>query len=93
VLRADVTQLLLPSVRPGRHVPAIEKTIVTHAIAHAIREGRGHHIGSQIQTGRDDGMISLELSLAELVRRGEISLETAHSAVRSPELLRELLRD
>lgn len=92
VLRALVTQLLLPSTRPGRLVPAIEKTIVNHAVAHAIREGRGHHIASQIQTGREDGMLSLELSLADLVRRGEISRETAHSAVRNPELLRELLR-
>lgn len=92
VLRAIVTQLLLPSTRPGRLVPAIEKTIVNHAVAHAIREGRGHHIASQIQTGREEGMVSLELSLADLFRRGEISRETAHSAARNSELLRELLR-
>jgi twitching motility protein PilT len=91
-LRAIVTQLLLPSVRPGELVPAIEKAIVTHAVAHAIREGRGHHIVSQIQTGRDDGMITLEHSLAERVRRGDISRETALAAARSRELLAELLR-
>lgn len=91
VLRAIVTQLLLPSQRPGRLVPAIEKTVVTHAVAHAIREGRGHHIVSQIQTGRDEGMITLERSLADLVRRGEIARETARTAARSPEILRELL--
>jgi twitching motility protein PilT len=90
-LRAVVTQLLLPSVRPGELVPAIEKAIVTHAVAHAIREGRGHQIVSQIQTGRDDGMVTLEHSLAELVRRGEISRETATAAARSRDLLGELL--
>ena len=91
VLRAIVTQLLLPSQRPGGLVPAIEKTVVTHAVAHAIREGRGHHIVSQIQTGRDEGMITLERSLAELVRRGEITRETARAAARNPDILRELL--
>jgi twitching motility protein PilT len=91
VLRAIVTQLLLPSQRPGLLVPAIEKTVVTHAVAHAIREGRGHHIVSQIQTGRDEGMITLERSLADLVRRGEITRETARAAARNPDILRELL--
>ncbi len=91
VLRAIVTQLLIPSVRPGALVPAVEKLIVTHAVAANIRDGRGHHIGSQIQTGRDEGMISLELSLAELTRRGEISRETALAAARNPDLLRDLL--
>jgi twitching motility protein PilT len=91
VLRAIVTQLLLPSTRPGRLVPAIEKALVNHAVAHAIREGRGHHIISQIQTGRDEGMITLERSLAELVRTGQITRETAQNAARSPDILRELL--
>jgi twitching motility protein PilT len=91
VLRAIVTQLLLPAQSPGRLVPAIEKTVVTHAVAHAIREGRGHHIVSQIQTGRDEGMITLERSLADLVRRGEITRETARAAARNPDILRELI--
>jgi twitching motility protein PilT len=91
-LRAIVTQLLVPSVRPGELVPAIERAIVTHAVAHAIREGRGHQIVSQIQTGREGGMITLEHSLAERVRRGDISRETAIAAARSRELLSELLR-
>jgi twitching motility protein PilT len=91
-LRAVVTQLLVPSVRPGELVPAIERAIVTHAVAHAIREGRGHQIVSQIQTGREGGMITLEHSLAERVRRGDISRETAIAAARSRELLSELLR-
>jgi len=79
-------------VRPGELVPAIERAIVTHAVAHAIREGRGHQIVSQIQTGREGGMITLEHSLAERVRRGDISRETAIAAARSRELLSELLR-
>src|SRR5690606_10993567 len=53
-LRVIVTQVLLPSLRPGALVPAIERTVVTPAIAYAIREGRGHQIATHIQTGRED---------------------------------------
>jgi twitching motility protein PilT len=91
VLRAVVTQVLLPARTPGKLVPAIEKMLVTHAIAHAIRDGRGHQLGTQIQTGREEGMVSLELSLADLVRRRVITTETAMVAAREPELLRKLL--
>jgi twitching motility protein PilT len=91
VLRAIVTQVLLPGVEPGRLVPAIERMHVTHAIAHKIRDSRGHQIGDEIHTGRADGMVSLEASLADLVRRGLISLATASGAARKPEVLREML--
>ena len=91
VLRAIVTQVLLPGVETGRLVPALEKMVVTHAVAATIRDGRGHQIGSQIQTGRDEGMISLELSLADLTRRGLIARETAAKAARNADLLRQLL--
>ncbi len=89
-LRAIMTQVLLPGRRSGRLVPAVEKMLVTPGVAANIREGRGHHIASQIQTGRDEGMISLELSLADLVRRGEIGAEIAAGAGRHVDLLRQL---
>jgi twitching motility protein PilT len=91
VLRAIVTQLLLPASEPGRLVPAIERMLVTHAVAHKIREGRGHQVTDLILTGRAEGMVSLETSLADLVRRSEITLATARAAARNPELLREML--
>ncbi|MEW6270893.1 MAG: PilT/PilU family type 4a pilus ATPase [Thermodesulfobacteriota bacterium] len=92
VLRAIVTQLLLPGTQPGRLVPAVERLHVTHAVSHKIREGRGHQIGDDIQTGRGDGMVTLEASLADLVRRSQITLPTARAAARKPDLLRELLQ-
>jgi len=91
VLRAIVTQLLLPATEPGRLVPAIERMLVTHAVAHKIREGRGHQVTDLILTGRADGMVSLETSLADLVRRGQITLATARAAARNPDILREML--
>jgi len=92
VLRAIVTQLLLPAAQPGRLVPAIERMFVTHAIAHKIREGRGHQVTDLILTGRAEGMVSLEASLADLVRRSQITLATARAAARNPDLLREMLQ-
>ena len=91
VLRAIVTQLLLPAAQPGRLVPATERMFVTHAIAHKIREGRGHQIGDLILTGRAEGMVSLETSLAELVRQNRITLATARAAARNPDVMREML--
>lgn len=91
VLRAIVTQLLLPGAQPGRLVPATERMFVTHAIAHKIREGRGHQITDLILTGRAEGMVSLEASLADLVRRGQISAATARAAARNPDVMREML--
>jgi twitching motility protein PilT len=65
--------------------------VVTHAIAHKIRDSRGHQIGDLIQSGRADGMIALEASLADLVRRGRITAATARAAARNGEVMRELL--
>ncbi len=93
VLRSIVTQVLVPAARSEGWMPAMEKMLVTPAVAANIREGRGHQIASQIQTGREEGMLSLELSLAGLVRRGLITPEAATRAARNPDLLRRLLLD
>jgi twitching motility protein PilT len=91
-LRAVVTQALLPALRGEGRVPAIEKMIVTPAIASQIREGRGHQIATQIQTGRDAGMVSLEQSLVALVRAGRVGLDAALAVAPDPDSLRRALR-
>jgi twitching motility protein PilT len=53
-----------------------------------IRKGEDHQIYSAISTGRNEGMISMEQSLAELVRSGRISRETATAHCFHPEELR-----
>ncbi|PCC70493.1 twitching motility protein PilT [Nannocystis exedens] len=89
-LKAIVTQVLVPVSRNERAV-AFEKMLVTAAVAAQIREGRGHQIATAIQTGRADGMVSLEQSLAALVRARKVSLEAAMSAAQDPEALRRSL--
>jgi len=92
VLRAVVTQVLLPSRRPPRRVPAIERMHLSAAIAHSIRDERTHQLRSQIQTGRAEGMSTLEQSLAGLVRAGLLDADIARATARSPELLDGLMR-
>ena len=66
--------------------------IVTTAVASQIREGRAHQIANQIQTGRNEGMVSLEQSLVALLRSGRVSVEAALAVAPDPEGLRRALR-
>lgn len=92
VLRAIVTQRLLPTTRPPTRVPALELLQINTAVASKIREGRGHQLQSEIQKGRAEGMIPLEVTLAGLVRRGLISVETAMDHAAEPTLMQQYLR-
>lgn len=71
------SQRLVPRIAGGL-VPAYELLINNSAIANLIREGRTHEIGTVIQTSSQDGMIDMDRSLAELVRRGEVTVEDAY---------------
>jgi twitching motility protein PilT len=71
-----ISQRLIPRIRGGL-VPAVEVMIANHAVRSLIRDGRVQQLNLAIETGADVGMISLNRSLADLVRRGEISAEQA----------------
>jgi twitching motility protein PilT len=71
------SQRLVPRIAGGL-VPAYELLINNNAVANLIREGRTHEIGTVIQTSSQEGMIDMDRSLAELVRRGEITVEDAY---------------
>ena len=57
VLRAVVTQRLLPTIDGTSRVPAVELVNVTYAVANTIREGRTHQLTNLIQSGLKQGMI------------------------------------
>jgi twitching motility protein PilT len=91
-LRAVLTQHLLPGAAAGELVPAIELMLATAATAALVRDGKTHQLASAIQTGRDDGMIPLDRSLAERVEARLITLDTALSVtLDGGAQLRELL--
>jgi len=75
-LRAVVSQRLIPTRSRGL-IPALERLIVTPAVATGIREGHDHYLRNAMLTGSEEGMVTLERSLASLVRKGTIDLETA----------------
>ncbi len=88
VLQAIVSQRLVPRIKGGR-LPAVEILLATPAIQNSIREGKTHMIPNIIQTSGELGMGTLEKSLAEWVKKGELSLETAQDySIRPEEVLR-----
>jgi len=70
------SQRLLPRISGGL-VPAFELLINNNATANLIREKRTHEINSVIETSSEEGMIDLNRSLSDLVRRGEVTVENA----------------
>lgn len=78
VLTAVVSQRLLRKVGGGR-IPAYEIMIKNHAIENLIRQSQTHQVQVTIETSLDEGMISINRSLAELVKKGEVELEEAEA--------------
>ncbi len=80
VLEGIVCQALLPKVGGGR-VVALEIMIPTPGIRNLIREDKVHQIYSAMQTGQEKmGMQTMNQSLATLVQRKLITMDTAITA-------------
>ena len=89
-LRAVVAQQLLKKSESGR-IPAFEILLGSSALSNAIREGKTAQINNQIQTGRSRGMVSMDQSLAELVRKGHVSRDSAIEHAFDREAFRSML--
>ncbi len=75
-LQAVISQTLLKKLAGGR-TAAWEIMVGTAAIRNLIRENKIAQMYSAIQTGRRDGMQTLDQHLLELVDRGVIAKQTA----------------
>ena len=86
-----ISQRLVNRVSGGR-VPAVEILFNNNAVSNLIREGKTHQINLVIETSKEQGMVSINRSLADLVKQGIISFEEAQ--IYSPNLqeLKTLLR-
>ena len=84
------SQRLLPRISGGL-IPAFELLINNNAIANLIREKRTQEIGSVIETSSEDGMVDLNRSLAELVRKGEVTVENAFQFSSNPKTLERMI--
>lgn len=70
------SQRLIPRTNGGL-VPAYELLVNNKAVANLIRENRTHEIDLLIETGSENGMIDMNHSLLDLVRKGEITVDDA----------------
>jgi twitching motility protein PilT len=75
-LQGIISQRLLPRVGGGR-IAVAEIIIPNPAVRALIRDGSIFQLQNILQTSREEGMRSLDRSLAELVKTGEILLEDA----------------
>ena len=77
-LRCVISQHLLPSAKENeRRALAVEALFNNFAVASAIRTGKIEAITSALQTGRRDGMMTLDESLRRLLQAGRITRGTA----------------
>ncbi len=76
VLLGVVSQRLLPRTQGGR-VVACEIMVANSAVRNTIREGKTHQLPNIIQTSAAEGMIAMDKVLAELVSKGEITIDNA----------------
>ncbi|MBI4993778.1 PilT/PilU family type 4a pilus ATPase [Candidatus Wolfebacteria bacterium] len=90
VLVGIVSERLVPRIEGGR-VPACEILMSTPAVRNLIRERKAYQIDLVIETSSQEGMITLNHSLVNLVRTGEISLDQAEMYSLNPSELRILL--
>ena len=90
-LRAVVAQRLLPAMERGaKRLLALEVLWNTHPIASAIRVGRLESIDNYLLTARDDGMISFDESVRQLMLAGQITREIAEQNVRDVAFLNRM---
>ncbi len=87
---AVVAQQLVPAADGAGRYPAVEILIGSHAVRNLVRRGEDHQLYTAISTGRSEGMITMEQSLAEMVRAGKITRETAQAHCFRPDELARL---
>ncbi len=91
MLAGVISQRLVPLKKGGRKA-VVEILLATVAVKNAIREGKTHQIRNIIQTSADLGMMTIEKSLVDLVRRGLIDIDTAKKFTSKPDEIDLLLK-
>ncbi|HBL16353.1 MAG TPA: type IV pili twitching motility protein PilT [Elusimicrobia bacterium] len=91
VLRAVVSQVLMPRADGAGRVCSREVMVMTPAVGSIIREGKTHLIYQAIESGAKFGMISMDQHLAFLVKQKLITPELAFSKAHDPSNVKNLL--
>jgi twitching motility protein PilT len=87
-LQGICTQQLIPTTDGQGRAIACEVMVATPAVRNLIREGKTHQIYSVLQAGGRYGMVTMDMSLVQLVRAGRISMDMALERCSNEEDLR-----
>jgi len=90
-LKGVITQQLLIRTDGQGRVIAVEILVGTTALANMIREGKTYQIPSLIQTGRREGMQTMDQSILELLRSKQITPQEAYRKAIDKETYRQYL--
>jgi twitching motility protein PilT len=88
---AVVTQTLVPRIGGGR-VPAVELLMVSYGARQHIRKNALQHLHQEMSLTRRQGSLTLEDSLARLVKSGSITHADAMARAGHPDELESILR-
>lgn len=91
VIEAVLSQTLLSRISGGR-IAAFEIMIANSVIRRLIRDEKTYEIPQNLEVGGKEGMQTLNQALADLVKRGIVSVQEAMSKSSNPSKLRELLQ-
>ncbi len=92
VLRAVVSQRLVPTPAQDARIPILEVLWGTKAVCNHIRTGRLEQIYTLMESGSQNGMMTREQSLAFHVSQGTVALDDALRLAKDPKVLIDLLR-
>jgi twitching motility protein PilT len=86
ILKGIVSQTLLPLASQKGRVAAFEVMVSTPAVSNNLRKVDGHtQLKQTLETGQRDGMQTMEMSLAEVVKRGLVRETEAEFRAPDPE--------
>jgi twitching motility protein PilT len=91
-LSGVVSQQLLKRKDGTGRVAAVEILVGVPALAHLIREGKTYQIPSIIQTGRREGMQTMDQAIVDLLKQGIISTDEAYEKCIDRETFQRYLR-
>lgn len=83
-MRGVISQQLLPRKDGTGVEPAFEIMFSTPAVGNLIREGKTYQLASVLQTGRKQGMITMDDSIRVLLRNGIVTPESARFHAEDP---------
>jgi twitching motility protein PilT len=86
-----ISQILVRRADGRGRVAAFETLVAISSVRNSIRERKTHQIASVIQTGAQHGMMTLDQSLAHLVRSGVVTFEEGEAKAKDRIEFRQLV--